>query len=893
MGGGTEGRAGLFHVSSWSLATKLSVSFCSVVLVLMAGVTVYSLGNAEQNQRRAERGTLHDLAGATAGRLDQLIIDSKQRVEVLAGDNELEAILSWDPARRARAIQAMRTAQPDPDDVVMRSVSDGIGDLYWSVKNAEDILRFFGNAGSDDEYVWVTIVDVDGNVVLQSSRLAADRGRGVDPATILPASTLTAAHRKERPSFREAVAHPTRSYVGNVQRSVRPGVMTSFVSFSHAVYDQETRAVTGVVTFAIDWKTVGALVRELEDPPTAPHDPASTACHDDTGPLARQVFLVDRMGAVLRPYLACSAAGRRQVSFLDAPGRDAAVAAAARGDYEYPFGDARTDGDVAVHGAETLSHRLHDALEGEARFDGKGVPPWAAEPGRGDLYTGTFDWEGRPKLTGFFPVRQSGTNGWHIVFVEDEGLWLHDARVERLGLILGLIAALAIASGVMIGVVRVVTRQTRVLMSGTQALAGGALDTRIPVLSGDELGRLAGAFNDMAVKLDAAHQKTQEARAQAERLRAVAEDANRAKSMFLAAMSHELRTPLNAIIGYGEMLAEDAADDGRTDEVADLQKIVSSGKHLLGLINDILDMEKVDAGKMVVHAENVAVAEVVSDVVATVKPLVDKNGNRLELHVEPGLVSLRADAQKLRQSLLNLLSNACKFTDKGTIVLDVKRVDGWATFAVSDTGIGMTPEQLGRIFQPFVQADSSTSRKYGGTGLGLTLTRKFCEMMGGSVDVTSAPGAGSTFTIRLPLAPAGPTDEVRPSSTTKAAAGRSILVIDDDPVNRDLVRRTLEKAGWTVTEASDGQAAIAQIEALRPSLLLLDLMMPRVDGFDLVARLRERADLRDIPVVVITAKDLTREERERLTENVRKILQKGRYSRDELLAHVRELVPEP
>jgi signal transduction histidine kinase len=727
------------------------VSFCSVVLVLMAGVTAYTLGNAEQTQRREERETLHDLAGATAGRLDQLIIDSKQRVEVLAGDNELETIMSWDKARRARVLQTMRGPQPDADDVVMRSVSDGIGDLYWSVKNAEDIVRFFGTGRSDDEYVWVSLADVDAEVVLQSSRVPEDRGRGVDPATIAPPTTLTAAQRRTRPSFKEALAQPTRSYVGNVQRSARPGVTTSYVSFSHAVVDPRTGAVTGVVTFAMDWKTVGALVRELEDPQLG--TPREPACHEDASPAERQVFLVDRMGAILRPYVACSAAGRRQVSFLDAPDRDAAFAAAIRGDYEYPFGEvtAATRGDVGVHGAETLGRRLRDALDGEATFDGKGVPPWVKEQGRKDVYTGIYDWEGRPQLAGFFPVRQSGANGWHVVFVEDEGLWLHDARIERLGLFLGLVAALGVASAVMIGIVRVVTRQTKVLMSGTEALAGGALDTRIPVLSGDELGQLARSFNDMAAKLDEARGKAREAQAQAERSRAVAEDANRAKGTFLAAMSHELRTPLNAIIGYGEMLADDAADEGRDGEVTDLKKIVSSGKHLLGLINDILDFEKVDAGKMTVHAEAVPVTEVVDDVVATVKPLVDKNGNRLEVDVEPGFVTLWADPQKLQQSLLNLLSNACKFTDHGTIRLEAKRVDGVAVFAVSDTGIGMTPEQLGRVFRPFVQADASTSRKYGGTGLGLALTKSFCEMMGGTVEVTSVPGSGSTFTLRLPL----------------------------------------------------------------------------------------------------------------------------------------------
>jgi signal transduction histidine kinase/CheY-like chemotaxis protein len=1021
---------GKFGASTWSLATKLSVSFCLVVLVLMAGVTVYSLHNAEKNQRREERETLQDLAGATAGRLDQLIIDSKQRVEVLAGDNELETILTWDPARRERAVHSLTSdAALDGDGFLMRSLSDGIGDLYSSVKNEEDIQRFFKSNGPDDEYVWVTITDAEGNLFLQSSRTAKDQGRGVDPKTIVPPSYLTAAERRKRPSFKVAVANPTKAYVGNVQRSTRQGVLTSYISFSHAVVSATDGAVLGVVTFAIDWKTVGALVRELDDSKVEAlrGDAALPACHDVSTSEGRQVLLVDRMGAVLRPYLGCSPAGRPQFSFLDTAGRDAARASAKAGDYEFPFGRAEetADADIIVHGAEALDGRLREVIEIEKGFRGDGLAPWVEETSRKRLYTGAFAWDGRSKLAGFYPVRQSGANGWHVVFAEDEEVWLHQARVEHTGLFLGMIAALAIASAVMIGLVRIVTRQTKALMSGTLALAGGALDTRIPVHSGDELGRLAESFNEMAVKLSAAHDKAAEekrradaardvaedARGQAEKSRTAAEDANRAKSTFLAAMSHELRTPLNAIIGYGEMLAEDASDDGRTKEVEDLQKIVSAGKHLLGLINDILDLEKVDAGKMVVHCENVQISEIVRDVVSTVKPLVEKNGNAIQVNVETGFGALWADAQKLRQSLLNLLSNASKFTDKGTIVLDVKRIDDSAAFAVTDTGIGMTPEQLARLFQPFVQADSSTSRKYGGTGLGLALTRKFCELMGGTVTVTSKEGVGSTFTILLPIAPpAAVSVSIHPPPVAPAPRpilvidddpamhdliGRAlskegyavetalngeeglrkaralqpaaitldvvmpgmdglevlqaleadpatsaipvilitmtddrergfslgasefmtkpfdrdrlvavlermgvvpskqpILIVEDDPANRDLIRRTLEKAGWVVEEAENGEIALARIETNRPSLVLLDLMMPHVDGFDLLARLREREDLRKIPVVVITAKDLTEDERERVTENVRQVLQKGKYSRDELLTYVRDLVAE-
>ena len=246
----------------------------------------------------------------------------------------------------------------------------------------------------------------------------------------------------------------------------------------------------------------------------------------------------------------------------------------------------------------------------------------------------------------------------------------------------------------------------------------------------------------------------EQARQSALEARDSAEAANRAKSAFLANMSHELRTPLNAIIGYSEMLEEDAQASGNAPFVSDLQKIRSAGKHLLGLINDVLDLSKVEAGKMKLFLETFDVAKVVEDVVATASPLMEKNGNTLVVHCAPRVGQLREDITKVRQVLLNLLSNAAKFTEKGTVSLDVTREEDvagtWVVFRVRDTGIGMTPEQLGKLFQAFTQADGSTQRKYGGTGLGLALSRKFCMMMGGDINAESEPGKGSTFTMRLP-----------------------------------------------------------------------------------------------------------------------------------------------
>jgi signal transduction histidine kinase len=234
--------------------------------------------------------------------------------------------------------------------------------------------------------------------------------------------------------------------------------------------------------------------------------------------------------------------------------------------------------------------------------------------------------------------------------------------------------------------------------------------------------------------------------------KAEAEEASRAKSQFLANMSHELRTPLNAVIGYSEMLQEEAREVGQDSFVPDLVKIHGSAKHLLALINDILDLSKVEAGKMELFPETFPVAELIQDVVMTVQPLVDKNSNRLEVRCGPDLGEMHNDATRARQILFNLLSNACKFTREGTITLGVSREPESVVFTVADTGIGMTPEQLARLFQAFSQAEASTSRRFGGTGLGLVISRRFAQLMGGDVTVASTFGAGTTFTARLPAA---------------------------------------------------------------------------------------------------------------------------------------------
>jgi signal transduction histidine kinase/DNA-binding response OmpR family regulator/HAMP domain-containing protein len=498
------------------------------------------------------------------------------------------------------------------------------------------------------------------------------------------------------------------------------------------------------------------------------------------------------------------------------------------------------------------------------------------------------------------------------------------------------------------------------------------------------------------------------------------EVANRHKSEFLANMSHELRTPLNAIIGYSEMLEEEAADLDQKTFIPDLQKINGAGKHLMSLISNILDLSKIEAGKMDLYLENFEIIPMIKEVIATVKPLIEKNANTLQLHYADGLGQMRSDVTKLRQMLFNLLSNASKFTERGSITLRVDREsangNGWVSFSVSDTGIGMTPEQTSKLFQAFTQADTSTTRKYGGTGLGLAISQKFCHLMGGEITIESAVGQGSTFKVRVPAIVADTKAGVLPAEKTALTtalvsegaptvlvidddptvhdlvqrfltkeglnmkAARSgeegirlakelhpavitldvlmpgmdgwavltelksdpalseipvimltimdekqmgyalgaadyltkpidwnrlvailqrydcarppcpLLVVEDDPVMRDMLRRRLEKENWTVIEAENGRVALERMTERQPELILLDLMMPEMDGFQFLDEIRKRKDWHAIPVIVITAKELSAEDRQRLNGSVEKILQKGAYSREELIHKVRDLV---
>ncbi len=344
-----------------------------------------------------------------------------------------------------------------------------------------------------------------------------------------------------------------------------------------------------------------------------------------------------------------------------------------------------------------------------------------------------------------------------------------------------------------------------------------------------------------------------------------AESASRVKSSFLANMSHELRTPLNAIIGYSEILLEDATDRGDKASMGDLEKIQAAGKHLLGLINDILDLSKIEAGRMDVYLEHVFLTQLVDEVKTIVEPMMKKNGNRLLIDCPQDIGSLQTDLTKLKQSIINLLSNAAKFTKDGTVTLRLAREtrEGapWIRFEVADNGIGMSDEQMGRLFQAFTQADSSTTRNFGGTGLGLTITRHFCAMLGGSIEVESKFGQGSTFTILLPdratkaVAEEDPVGE-RPAVVHEPTSGDiQVLVVDDDPAVHDVLAATLGKEGYQIAHAKDGVEALHMMRAHPPDIVTLDVMMPKMDGWSVLGVMKSEPQLAHIPVIMLTIVD--------------------------------------
>ncbi len=374
----------------------------------------------------------------------------------------------------------------------------------------------------------------------------------------------------------------------------------------------------------------------------------------------------------------------------------------------------------------------------------------------------------------------------------------------------------------------------------------------------------SSALENLQLYLDLkeANQKTlqmlevaEQARIDAEQARQKAEVANKAKSHFLANMSHELRTPLNAIIGYSEMLQETAEDLELEDDdcLPDLKKIQGAGKHLLGLINDVLDLSKIEAGKMDLCLEAVELNTLLNEVVATVRPLAEKRANTLKIAYDEHLGHLQTDFTKLRQMLLNLMSNAVKFTEKGNIHLEAKRDGEWVTFCVVDNGIGMTFEQQKKLFEPFTQGDSSMTRRYGGTGLGLAITQRFVQMLGGTIWVESEFGYGSTFVLSLPVKAQVTTSEAQVKEVETSLKGEGIvLVIDDDALIRELFQQNLTQLGYAVAVAIDGNQGMELAKKLQPDCILLDVNMPDLDGWQVLSILKNDPQLAPLPVIMMS-----------------------------------------
>ena len=492
------------------------------------------------------------------------------------------------------------------------------------------------------------------------------------------------------------------------------------------------------------------------------------------------------------------------------------------------------------------------------------LPTAANEADEERALTVSRDLQGRPVLRAHVRI---DSLGW-LVFVD---LPLNEALGPMRDAILRTIVVLLLGLGVAVlaslALARRMVAPIRRLQDGAARVGRGELGHRIHVRTGDEVQALGEQFNRMAAQLQESYrvleQKVDERTRELAEANAELARASQHKSQFLANMSHELRTPLNAIIGVTELQLEDAREAGNSDQIEQFDRVLRAGRHLLALINDILDLSKIESGKMEMNIETYPIAVLVHDAAATIAPLAEKNGNRIEVDCPSDIGAISTDPRRLQQALLNLAGNAAKFTENGLITLRVRResVEGadWMVIAISDTGIGMSREQMSRLFQDFVQADASTTRKYGGTGLGLAIARRFCRLMGGDITVESEPQRGSTFTVRLPAgvvpATAAAVPAEAPECTPGAPGNGTVLVIDDDETVRDLMRRFLEREGFPVVTASGGREGLRLAHEILPAAITLDVMMPDLDGWTVLAAIKGDPELAGIPVVLASIVD--------------------------------------
>ncbi len=452
------------------------------------------------------------------------------------------------------------------------------------------------------------------------------------------------------------------------------------------------------------------------------------------------------------------------------------------------------------------------------------------------------DWRYREdSLVLIRPIVSHGTS-LGTLYLESDIQVLSMQRRAHLTLLVGLVPGFLVAAFVLSWVAR--SQVSRPVRKLTQAVrtASSAEDYTLDAsfessgAVGGAVGELGGALNEMLSRIQSVVGNLTMAKG-------AAEHANAAKSHFLANMSHELRTPLSAIIGYAELLQEEAGDGGHAELVRDLQRIDAAAKHVLALIDQIFDLAKIEAGKMELVLTEVRLDALVDEVAKTVEPLVEKNHNTLRVRCDSDVGEMCGDPMRLRQILFNLLSNACKFTDNGTISLEVYRTSDSILFRVADTGIGMTPEQTTKVFEAFQQADAFTSHWYGGTGLGLVICREFCQLAGGDIDLSSEFGKGTAFTVRLPI---------DPSSAGASLKDRgSILVIDDEESARDLLSARFTRDRLHVVTAASGEEGLEMARTLRPRAITLDAMLPSIGGSSVLQSLRDDEELRLIPVVVI------------------------------------------